>query len=197
MPEPRARTDAPRETRPRVGVSLCLLGERVRYDGGHRLHAVVAGGLGCDIEWLPVCPEVEIGLGTPREPIRLEPGRGGQLRLVGIETRTDFTRRMRDYARRRVGALLADTLDGYVFKRGSPSCGLQDVPVADAVRLAEGSGLARGLFAEAVVSAAPDLPVIDEAGLDDPDRRREFVERVLTRARLRAPTRDGTSRDRP
>jgi len=186
MPEHRARTDAPPETRPRVGVSLCLLGERVRYDSGHKLHAVVAGGLGCDVEWLPVCPEVEIGLGTPREPIRLERGRGGQLRLVGIETRTDLTRRMRGYARRRAGALFVDTLDGYVFKRGSPSCGLQDVPVADAARLTEGSRLARGLFAEAVVRAAPDLPVIEEAGLDDPHLKRQFVERVLARARLRA-----------
>jgi len=188
MPEHRARTDAPAETRPRVGVSLCLLGERVRHDGGHKLHAVVAAGLGCDVEWLPVCPEVEIGLGTPREPIRLERGRGRQLRLVGIETRTDLTRRMRRYAARRVRALPVDTLDGYVFKRGSPSCGLQDVPVVDSARLPEGSGRGRGLFAKAVVQAAPDLPVIDEAGLDDPHRRRQFVERVLVRARLRALT---------
>ena len=112
----------------RVGVSACLLGEAVRYDGGHKRDAFVTDTLGRYVTWVPVCPEVEIGLGTPREAIRLQ-GDPAAPRLVGTKTGVDLTRRMTDHARGRVRALAGLGLSGYILKRASPSCGMERVKV--------------------------------------------------------------------
>ena len=165
----------------RIGVSSCLLGEAVRYDGGHKRHAFLTETLAPFVEWVPVCPEVECGLGTPRESMRLvETGRG--LRLLTVKTIVDLTGRMDAYARRRVAGLAALDLCGYVFKKDSPSCGLTGVKVYGGHGAATKSG--RGLFAARLVERFPDLPVEEEGRLSDPRLRDNFVERVFAYRRL-------------
>jgi len=161
---------------PRVGVSACLLGQEVRWDGGHRRDDWIATVLGPRVTFVPVCPEVEVGLGVPRPPIRLEDdGRGG-VRLVDTASGADLTDRMRRFAEARVEALAGEHLAGFVLKARSPSCGPAGVAVGDRP---EG----RGLFAEALLRRFPDLPVEDETRLADPAVREEFLHRVLGRER--------------
>ncbi|HXH82619.1 MAG TPA: DUF523 domain-containing protein [Candidatus Tectomicrobia bacterium] len=173
--------------RVRLGVSACLLGERVRYDGGHKRDAFLVDVLGPHVEWVPVCPEVELGLGVPRPTLRLE-GRPTAPRLVREATGEDLTVAMRRYAAARVRELARLGLDGYVFKRGSPSCGLFDVPVhgTDADSTAPAAPAhGRGLFAAALTAALPLLPVEEEGRLADVRLREQFMERVLAMARWR------------
>src|SRR5438552_4763645 len=110
----------------RVGISQCLLGENVRYDGGHKLDRVLVETLGPLVEWVPVCPEVEVGLGTPREPMRLV-GDLHEPRLITINTVVDHTDAMNRFAQQRVRELEALNLSGFVFKSASPSCGIRGV----------------------------------------------------------------------
>ena len=166
---------------PRVGVSRCLIGDEVRYDGTHRLDQRVIELLGPYVEWVPVCPEVEIGMGTPREPIHLVasvdgvPSMHQRVRLVGVASGEDWTERMHEWARDRARGLAALDLSGYVFKARSPSCGIDRV----VVHAIDGERQGRGLFAQALIDALPDLPVTDEASLADPAARAGFLERVL------------------
>lgn len=157
---------------PRVGVSACLLGDPVRYNGGHKRHAWLVDVLGREVEWVPVCPEVEIGLGTPRETIDLVRSDDGAVRLLTTTTRVDLTERMRQFAADRVEALAALDLSGFVLKADSPSCGLHGV------RVVGSDDPGRGLFAEALVARLPRLPVVDERALEDPERRAAFVTHV-------------------
>src|SRR5438445_5194739 len=115
-------------TPPRVGISQCLLGDNVRYDGGHKLDSVLIEALGRYVEWVSVCPEVEVGLGTPREPMRLVGDRQA-LRLVTINSGVDHTDAMHRFAQQRVCELEALNLSGFVFKSTSPSCGTKGVPL--------------------------------------------------------------------
>ena len=108
--------------RARVGISSCLLGDLVRFDGGHKRNTYCADVLSETVEWVPVCPEVEVGMGTPREAVRLV-GDTDQLRMIGSETGHDWTDEMNQYARIRVQELVQLDLDGYVLKSRSPSCG--------------------------------------------------------------------------
>src|SRR5512135_2740954 len=110
----------------RIGISMCLLGEGVRFDGGHKRDAFLVDTFGRYVEWLPVCPEVDIGLGTPREPIRLA-RTGRDIRLVGVKSGADHTVAMRAYADRKAEELAASDLCGYVLKKDSPSCGMERV----------------------------------------------------------------------
>jgi len=158
--------------RPRIGVSACLLGEPVRYNGGHKRHAWLADVFGLDVEWVPVCPEVEIGLGTPREPIDLVCVDGCGIRLLTAVTRSDLTDRMRGFAVDRAEALAGLQISGYVFKADSPSCGPSGVRVVGRDRTA------RGLFAEAVIARLPELPIVDERELDGAAGRDAFTARV-------------------
>ena len=167
--------------RPRIGVSACLLGERVRYDAGHKREAWLVDELGPRVEWVPVCPEVEIGLGTPREPIRLERHAGDAIALMTVDSRRDISATMQRFAGERVDALAREGLDGYVFKSDSPSCGPGGVPIVAGDRTEHG----RGMFADAVIARLPDLPVADERELSDPLTRDRFVERVFARHRAR------------
>ena len=166
---------------PRVGISRCLIGDEVRYDGTHRLDENVIALLGPHVEWVPVCPEVEIGMGTPREPIHLVasvdgvPSMHERVRLVGVGGGEDWTDRMHQWARDRARELAALNLSGYVFKARSPSCGIDHV----VVHAVDGERQGRGLFAQALIDALPDLPVTDEASLADPAARAGFLERVL------------------
>jgi len=173
---------------PRIGISRCLLGDEVRYDGGHKRDHFLVSTIGRFVEWVPVCPEVEVGMGTPRESVRLAADEDGvaagaaRVRLVGVRSGADWTRRMGDYAARRVRELQALDLDGYVLKKDSPSCGLLRVRV-----YASGGATrtGRGLFAEALVERMPHLPAEEEGRLNDPVLRENFVERVFAYRRVR------------
>lgn len=167
----------------RLGISACLLGEAVRYDGGHKRDVFLAEVLAVHVEWVPVCPEVELGLGVPRDSIRLI-GRPDAPRLMQERTGEDLTDRMRRYAAERVRELAALDLDGYVLKRASPSCGLLRVRVYRDSGVPSADG--RGLFASALVERMPMLPVEEEGRLNDPALRENFVERVFAMARWRA-----------
>ncbi len=164
----------------RVGVSACLLGERVRYDSGHKQDRWVTDVLGRFVEFVPVCPEVEIGLGVPREPIRLE-GAGSRLRLVAPKSGADFTRTMSAYAEARAEKLSREHLCGFILKKDSPSCGLLRVRVYD--RNGAASRRGRGLFAEALVERFPALPVEEEGRLNDARLRENFVTRIFAHRR--------------
>jgi uncharacterized protein YbgA (DUF1722 family)/uncharacterized protein YbbK (DUF523 family) len=166
----------------RIGISACLLGEAVRFDGGHKRDPFLTSAFAPFVEWVPVCPEVECGLGTPREAMRLVRA-PEQVRLITVKSGIDLTERMEAYTRRRVIELAAEDLSGYVLKKDSPSCGLERVKVYNAHQVPERSG--RGLFAERLVQFFPNLPAEDEGRLSDPRLRENFVERVFAYWRLR------------
>ena len=163
----------------RVGVSSCLLGEPVRWNGAHKREGCV-DLLGRLFEWVVVCPEVEIGLGVPREPIRLE-GDAAAPRLVGTTSRLDLTERMEAFADRRVEQLASLGLCGYILKSESPTCGLERVEVHAS---AGGSMEGVGLFARALMQRLPLLPIAEEGRLRDPGLRARFIEQVSAFARL-------------
>ena len=166
----------------RLGVSSCLLGAKVRFDGGHKRSSFLVDVLGPYVEWVAVCPEVELGLGTPRPTLHLSRARAGSnTRLLETSSGRDLTQSMRTFASRRVRCLKALDLSGYVLKKGSPSCGMEGVELREngAPRSA-----GRGLFAEALLRAEPDLPIEEEGRLEDPGLRENFIERVFAFARL-------------
>jgi uncharacterized protein YbgA (DUF1722 family)/uncharacterized protein YbbK (DUF523 family) len=169
-------------TTPRIGISRCLLGDEVRYDGGHKRDAFLVSTFGRFVEWVPVCPEVEAGMGTPREAVHLEVDDGGT-RMIAVRSRRDWTAEMNAFSSRRVRQLAGMGLSGYVLKKDSPSCGMTRVRVRAAAGTTR-SG--RGLFAAALLDALPTLPVEEEGRLNDPVLRENFVERVFAYQRLRA-----------
>ena len=160
--------------RPRLGVSSCLLGEEVRFNGGHKRFRFLTDELAPFVDWVPYCPEIEIGLGTPREAIRLTAAG----RLVNRSGTLDHTEAM-------AGLPLPSGLDGYVFKAKSPSCGIFSIPrYRPDGQPADHGG--RGLYAERMLDAFPLLAVVDEGRLNDAGLREAFVERVFAAARLRS-----------
>jgi uncharacterized protein YbgA (DUF1722 family)/uncharacterized protein YbbK (DUF523 family) len=176
-------TRHPALDRIRVGISACLLGEPVRFDGGHKRDPLLTESFGRFFEWVPVCPEVEIGLGTPRPALRLVASpEGPRLRLQ--KDGDDLTGAMRHYARQRLGELEEADLSGFILKKDSPSCGLERVRVYPAAGPAARTG--RGVFAQALVARFPDLPVEEEGRLQDHRLRENFVERVFAYRRLQA-----------
>lgn len=181
-PRPPPGGDPPPEIR--VGISSCLLGEEVRFDGGHKRDRFLTDTLARFVTFVPVCPEVELGLGTPREAIHLREGADGAVRLVGVRSGADHTKAMTDLAGRRTRELAALDLSGYVFKKDSPSCGLHRVRLyRDGAPPGRGG---RGLFAAALTERIPLLPVEEEGRLNDPALRENFVERVFAYRRLRS-----------
>ena len=159
----------------RIGVSSCLLGARVRYDGGHKRDAYITGTLSKYFDFVPVCPEVAIGLGTPRPPIRLVRS-GRAIRVTGIaDPSRDMTGALRACARSTAACLAG--ISGYLFKSGSPSCGMRRVKVYDPEGTAAGHGA--GAYADAFMAARPLLPCEEEGRLGDPARRENFIERVF------------------
>lgn len=170
---------------PRVGVSSCLLGQPVRYNGGHTRERFLTDLLGRYVEWVPVCPEVEVGMGTPREALHLtDPADdpAGEPRLVTAHSAHDYTDDMAAYAGRRVGELASFGLSGYVFKAKSPTCGLFRLPVRSGDRVARRD--ASGAFSRQVRGELPRLAVEEEGRLNDPPLREHFVERLFAHARL-------------
>lgn len=176
----------------RIGVSSCLLGSKVRYDGQHKRDDFLTEVLAPFVEWVPVCPELELGLGVPREPIRLV-GRSEAPSLVAERSGVDHTDAMRRYAGRRVAELAGEELSGYVTKKDSPSCGMERVRVHPA----KGGPPRRdgvGAFARVLLDAFPLLPVEEEGRLHDPALREGFVERVFAYARWKAAVAAGMTR---
>ena len=161
--------------RPRVGVSSCLLGEEVRFNGGHKRYRFLTDDLGPHVDWVPYCPEVSIGLGTPREPIRLT----ADGRLVNRSGTADHTDSMTALP------LPPGDLDGYVFKAKSPSCGIRAIPRYGDDGVAAGRD-GRGLYADRVLTAFPLLAAEDEGRLNDAALREAFCERIFAAARLRS-----------
>ena len=169
-------------SKPTIGVSACLIGRAVRYDGGHRRHSFVTDTLGSRARLVAVCPEVELGLGAPRPTLQLL-RHEQDTRLIEAGGR-DLTQGMRDYARARVEALAADDLDGYILKARSPSCAVADAPRIDEAGRSVDVGA--GLFTETLMARWPDLPVEDEDRLADPMVRRDFLERVAVYGGVKA-----------
>jgi uncharacterized protein YbgA (DUF1722 family)/uncharacterized protein YbbK (DUF523 family) len=171
--------------RPRVGVSSCLLGEEVRFNGGHKRYRFLTDDLDRYVDWVPYCPEMEIGLGTPREAIRLT----ADGRLVNRGGTADHTAAM-------AALPLPADLDGYVFKAKSPSCGIRAIPRYRDDGQHDDDGphhdgratdhAGRGLYASRVLGAFPLLAAEDEGRLNDPGLREAFVERIFAAARLRS-----------
>jgi uncharacterized protein YbbK (DUF523 family)/uncharacterized protein YbgA (DUF1722 family) len=179
--------------RPRIGVSSCLLGERVRYDGGHKRDSFVTDLLGRYVEWIPVCPEMEIGLGVPRDSLHLsDPGDG--IHLIATKTGKDLTARMSRFSDRKLKDLADLRLSGYVLKSKSPSCGMERVRVFRRTGVLHKAG--RGVFAEALINALPDLPVEEEGRLQDPRLRENFVTRVYAYHRWQQMAAPGITRAR-
>lgn len=171
---------------PKIGVSSCLLGEKVRYDGGHKHDRYLTDVLGPLVSFVAVCPEVGAGLPVPREAMRLE-GDPASPRLVTIRSRVDLTERMKEFCREQVELLEGEGLCGFIFKKGSPSSGLHRVKV-----YGRGAAARRGsgLFAQAVTEHFPNLPVEEEGRLGDPILRENFLERVFAYRRWKEFCRD-------
>ena len=170
------------ENRIRLGISTCLLGENVRFDGGHKLDHFLTDTLGQYVEYVPVCPEVECGFGIPRESFRLV-GEPEIPRLVTTRTHVDHTDRMVQWARMRVKELEKEDLCGYIFKSGSPSSGMERVKVYDRNGVPAKVGV--GIFARVFMEHFPLLPVEEEGRLHDPKLRENFIERIFTLKRWR------------
>jgi uncharacterized protein YbgA (DUF1722 family)/uncharacterized protein YbbK (DUF523 family) len=170
----------------RIGVSSCLLGAKVRFNGGHKRSDFLVDTLGSFVEFVPVCPEMEIGLGAPRETLRLvrDGATARATRLVANQTGVDHTDAMNSYAERRVLALGREGLSGYVLKKDSPSCGMERVRVYGSSGRPTRDG--SGLFAAALMRQYPSLPVEEEGRLSDPHLRENFIERVFAYRRLRS-----------
>jgi uncharacterized protein YbgA (DUF1722 family)/uncharacterized protein YbbK (DUF523 family) len=174
----------------KIGVSACLLGEKVRFDGGHKHDRYITRTLGQFFEFVPVCPETECGLGIPREPMRLVGG-VDHPRLVTVKSRIDRTDQMQSWAAGRLNALEKENLCGFIFKKDSPSSGLYRVKVYnDAGRpLKRG----RGVFAAAFAARFPCVPVEEEGRLHDPVLRENFIEQVFALKRWREAVEEGES----
>lgn len=167
----------------RLGVSSCLVGQKVRFDGGHKLDRYLVDILGQYVEFVPVCPEVEVGLSTPRPALRqVDDGHGG-VRLVFSKTGEDITDTMQQWAKCRVQKLESEQLDGFVFKSNSPSSGMERVKVYTLNGMPRKNGV--GLFARAFMDHFPLLPVEEEGRLHDPHLRENFICRIFTLLRFR------------
>ncbi len=161
--------------KPMLAISSCLLGNRVRYDGELKHFPRLCAELQKQFELVPVCPEVEIGLGVPRPPLQLS-GDAKRPRMTGRDDAgIDVTENMYAFCEQRKQSL--KHVNGYVFKARSPSCGLHDIPLFANDETIENN--LRGLFAEAMVKQYPELPVADEEQLDSPESLQQFIQQVL------------------
>lgn len=175
----------------RLGISRCLLGDEVRFDGGHKRDHFLTDVLGRYVEWVPICPEVEAGLGTPREAMRLV-GDARQPRLVTIKSGKDHTHALAKMTTHRLEELKDQDLSGYVFKRGSPSCGVERVRVYTVQGMPSHRGV--GIFAKAFIEQFPLIPIEEEGRLCDPSLRENFIERVFCYRRFQDLVQNGVTR---
>ncbi len=166
----------------KLGISTCLLGENVRYNGGHKLDRFLTDTLGQYVQYVPVCPEVECGLPIPRESMHLK-GIPDSPRLITSKTKQDMTERMVRWAKKRVAELEKEDLCGFIFKSDSPSSGMERVKVYNEKGMPVKKGV--GMFARIFMEHFPLLPVEDEGRLHDPELRENFIERIFTLKRWR------------
>ena len=170
------------EDKIRLGISTCLLGENVRYDGGHKRDRFIIDTLGEFVEFVPVCPEVECGLPVPRESMHLV-GDPESPRLVTTRTKIDHTERMVNWARKRLGELEKENLCGFIFKSNSPSSGMERVKVYNERGMALKTGI--GMFARVFMDHFPLIPVEEDGRLHDIKLRENFIERIFALKRWR------------
>jgi uncharacterized protein YbgA (DUF1722 family)/uncharacterized protein YbbK (DUF523 family) len=175
----------------KLGISACLLGETVRYDGGHKLDRFLTDTFGQYVQYFPVCPEVECGLGVPRESMYLE-GNPDSPRLITSRTKQDMTERMVSWAKKRAAELEKEDLCGFIFKSDSPSSGMGRVKVYNEKGMPVKKGI--GMFARIFMEHFPLLPVEDEGRLHDPKLRENFIERIFSLKRWREVIRKKESR---
>jgi uncharacterized protein YbgA (DUF1722 family)/uncharacterized protein YbbK (DUF523 family) len=175
----------------RLGISRCLLGDEVRFDGGHKRDSFLTDVFGRCVEWVPICPEVEAGLGTPREAMRLV-GDPQNPRLVTIKSGIDHTHALETMTTNRIEKLKKLDLSGYVFKKGSPSCGIERVRLYTEHGVPRRDGV--GLFARAFMKQFPLIPVEEEGRLCDPTLRENFIERVFCYRRWQDLVQNGVTR---
>lgn len=166
----------------RIGISRCLLGEMVRYDGGHQLDRYLRDTLGTYFDYVPICPEVELGLPTPRDTLRLVESDDGA-RLVFSRSGEDITARMLNWAGKRVRELERENLCGFIFKAKSPSSGMERVKLYDRNGIPAKKGV--GLFARVFMEHFPQLPVEEDGRMHDPVLRENFIECVFVLKRWR------------
>ena len=159
----------------KIGVSSCLLGNNVRYDGGNKLDQHLIDTLGRIALWVPICPEVESGLPVPREAMQLVAD-GPRICLITVETKQDRTEVLTRWGEEKLKRLEQEGVRGFVLKARSPSCGVHNAPFFSSAGDAQGAGA--GLFAKAVINHFPSLPVVDEERLRDPDVRELFLRRL-------------------
>ncbi len=167
----------------RLGISSCLLGAQVRYDGGHQLDRYLHDVLGEYVEYVPVCPEVEVGLPIPRDTLRLVENEEQQVRLVFSRSGEDITEQMEIWASARVKQLEQEQLDGFVFKSKSPSSGMERVKLYDRNGVPKKVGV--GVFARHFMEHFPLLPVEEEGRLNDPRLRENFITAIFVLKRWR------------
>lgn len=178
----------------RIGVSACLLGGEVRFDGGHKRDRYLTDVLGENVVWLPVCPEIELGMGIPRPVIQLRGGEVGET-VVERESGEDWTGRMQEYADGRCGELARTGLDGFVLKKDSPSCGMTRVRVyGNPSGMPTRNGV--GHFAQGLIRQMPDLPLEEEGRLRDAVLRERFIEEIFCHNRWRVLVSRGLTRGR-
>lgn len=173
--------ESPSESKIIIGISSCLLGETVRWNGGHKKDIYINEVLGQFFEWVHVCPEMDVGMGVPREAVHLT-GSLENLRMVGKETKTDWTGKMRHYSRIRINELQSLKLCGFIFKKNSPSCGIKGIKIYPDKGRPRSLGV--GLFANEFIKRHPFLPVEEEDRLRDPRIRENFIVRVFSYQRL-------------
>lgn len=166
----------------KLGISACLLGQPVRYDGGHKFDRFLTDVLGRHAEYTAVCPEVECGLPVPREPMRLE-GNPESPRLITIRSRIDLTGKILAWSRRRMEELESEQLCGFIFKSNSPSSGMERVNVFDASGIPRKTGI--GIFAHEFMKHFPMVPAEDDERLQDPAVRENFIVRIFAYRRLK------------
>ncbi|MBD3380767.1 MAG: DUF1722 domain-containing protein [candidate division Zixibacteria bacterium] len=176
------KTDNKKSIPIRVGISACLLGQPVRFDSGHKKDRYLTDILGGYFKFIPVCPEIEVGMGVPRESVRLV-GEIDDPRMVGNKTGEDWTDRIKKYSQERVRQLRLDKLSGYILKKDSPSCGMERVKVYH-----EGGGGAEkkgvGMYAHPLMEEFPLMPVEEEGRLNDSRLRENFIVRIFAYNRL-------------
>lgn len=182
LPKDGPTDDSSRQTI-RLGVARCLLGENVRYNGGHKLDPYIASTLGRFVEFVPVCPEVECGMSVPREALRLV-GDPAAPRLLTQKTKKDYTEQMQEWGRKRLELLDSQGICGYIFKSKSPSSGMGRVKVySEDGKSIKPSG--SGIWANMVMQRYPGMPFEDDGRLHDAALRENFIERVFVYKRLR------------
>jgi len=178
----------------RLGISSCLLGQEVRFDGGHCRNGFALETLGPKAEWVAVCPEMGVGMPSPRPTIRLQENAEGEVRLVEPRSGEDHTDAMREFSRAKLAAVGPERLDGYIVKKSSPSCGLERLPVYRGDHKLHKNGV--GIFTHYLRTEYPELPIEEEGRLNDPRLRESFIEQIFCRNRWRKASEAGWTRKR-